>query len=69
VAYRVHDEHTPEEIRAGKALKMTGYQEITCHLAFDVKMDFTRKARFVANGSKTKAPLSITYSSVVMRQC
>ena len=46
---------------------MTGFQEITCHLIFDVKMDFTRKARFVANGSKTEAPLSITYSSVVSR--
>ena len=44
---------------------MTGYQEISCHLVFDVKMDFTRKARFVANGSQTEAPISITYSSVV----
>eukprot|EP00957_Ditylum_brightwellii_P193879 14764817-Ditylum_brightwellii.AAC.1 len=30
-------------------------------------MDFTRKARFVANGAKTEAPASITYSSVVSR--
>ena len=56
VAYRVHDEHTPEKIRSGKAPKMTGYQKITCHSVFDVKMDFTRKAHFVANRSKTEAP-------------
>ena len=50
-----------------KAPELTGYQEITCHLVFDMKMDFMRKARFVANGSKTKTPVSVTYSSVVSR--
>ena len=28
-------------------------------------MDFTRKAQFVADGSRTEIPSSITYSSVV----
>ena len=46
---------------------MHGYQEIKCHFIFDVKMDFTRKARFVANGIKTEAPVALTYSSVVSR--
>ena len=27
---------------------LPGYQKIMYHLIFDVKMDFTRKARFVA---------------------
>jgi hypothetical protein len=27
-----------------------GYQHIRCHMIFDIKMDFTRKARFVAGG-------------------
>lgn len=67
VAYKPHEDHTPDEVRRGKAPEMTGYQEITCHLIFDVKMDFTRKARFVANGSTTDAPASVTYSSVVSR--
>ena len=67
VAYEPNEKYTPEDVRSGKAPEMTGFQEITCHLIFDVKMDFTRKARFVANGSKTEAPLSITYSSVVSR--
>ncbi len=30
-------------------------------------MDFTRKARFVANGAATETPTSLTYSSVVSR--
>ena len=60
VAYRTHEAHTPEEVRKRLAPELTGYQEITCHLIFDVKMDFTRKARFVANGAKTEAPASIT---------
>lgn len=50
------------------AVKLIGYQQITCHLVFDIKMDFTRKARFVAGGHMTCAPLSITYASVVMRE-
>ena len=28
--------------------KLIEYQGIRCHLIFDIKMDFTRKARFVA---------------------
>jgi len=67
VAWKVHDEGTPEEAREGKVIDMIGYQEIKCHLIFDVKMDFTRKARFVAGGHTTEAPGSITYSSVVTR--
>ena len=58
---------TPEEVRAGKVPSLTGYQEIECHLIFDVKMDFTRKARFVAGGHMTETPVSICYSSVVSR--
>ena len=34
---------------------------------FDVEMDFTRKASFVANGSTTEAPVAICYSSGVSR--
>ena len=43
------------------------FQEIRCHLIFDVKMDFTRKDRFVAVGHTKEDPSSITYSSVVSR--
>jgi len=44
-----------------------GYKEITCHMVFDVKMDLTRKARFVAGGHKTAPSKESVYSSVVSR--
>jgi hypothetical protein len=44
-----------------------GYKWIPCHMIFDVQMDFTCKARFVAGGHVTDPPTSITYSSVVSR--
>ena len=50
-----------------KVFDLIGFQEIGCHVVFDIKMDFTRKARFVAGGHTTEAPTSITYSSVVSR--
>jgi hypothetical protein len=36
-------------------------------MIFDIKMDFTRKARYVAGGHMTDPPDSITYSTVVSR--
>jgi hypothetical protein len=44
-----------------------GYKKITLHMVFDVKMDFTRKARLVAGGHLTDVPSSLTYSSIVLR--
>ena len=65
IAWTTHDRCTPQEVREGKALELIGFQEIGCHIIFDIKMDFTRKARFVAGGHTTEAPSPITYSSVV----
>jgi Reverse transcriptase (RNA-dependent DNA polymerase) len=47
-----------------------GFQEIACHMIFDVKLgeNFRRKARYVAGGHVTDPPASITYSSVVSRE-
>jgi hypothetical protein len=42
-------------------------QQIPCHIVFDAKMDFPRKARFVARGHKTNPPIAHTYASVVSR--
>jgi len=43
-----------------------GYQQIRCHMVFDVKMeDFKRKARYVAGGHMTETPAAMTYASVV----
>ena len=44
-----------------------GHTEITCHLIFDLKLDMTRKARYVAGGHLTDVPSSMTYSSIVSR--
>ena len=56
-----------EDARHG--LKLVGYQEISCHMIFDISMDgrFTHKACYVAGGHATDLPYSITYSSVVSR--
>jgi hypothetical protein len=37
-------------------------------MVFDIKMDFTRKARLVAGGHVTDPPVSIMYSTVVSRE-
>ena len=52
-----------------KELKDKGYQQINCHMIFDVKMgeNFRRKARMVAGGHTTTTPSTLTYSSVVSR--
>jgi hypothetical protein len=42
-------------------------QEIGCQIVFDIKMDFTRKARFCAGGHTSDTPVAMTYSSVVSR--
>jgi hypothetical protein len=45
------------------------YQEIRCHMIFDVNMeDFHRTSRFVAGGHTTDAPQVMTYTSVVSRE-
>ena len=37
-------------------------------MVFDVKMDFTRKARWVLDGHKTPDPEGSTYAGVVSRE-
>ena len=58
---------TPDNVRDGKIKELTGHQEIKYHMIFDVKMDFTWKARFVARGDLTTATPNVTYSSVISR--
>jgi hypothetical protein len=68
VAFEFIEQWSPEQVRNGTARgDFVGFQEIECHMIFDVKMDLTRKARFVAGGHTTETPASITYSSVVSR--
>ena len=67
VAWTAADGVSPEQARTGKESSMIEYQETRCHVIFDVKMDFTCKARFVAGGHTTDTPSSITYSSDLLR--
>jgi hypothetical protein len=67
IAFKPKEGVLPNDVRTGKVSDMRGYQEIKCHIIFDVKMDFTRKARFVAGGHMTQVDNSSTYSSVVSR--
>lgn len=55
--------------RAFSQYQMPGYSYCSPNMVSDIKMDgaFTRKARLVADGHKTRPPTSITYSSVVSR--
>ena len=46
-----------------------GYQEISCPLVFDVKMeDFCWKARYVAGGHTTETPAAMTFASIVSHE-
>jgi hypothetical protein len=59
---------TAFDILEGGSNAPPGYTKITCHMIFDIKMDFTRKARFVAGGHLTDPPKESVYSSVVSRE-
>ena len=45
-----------------------GWKQVTRHLVWDVKMDFTRKARWVLDGHKTPDLIGSTYAGVVSRE-
>ena len=68
IAFELYDEDVSIH-DAIKELKSKGFQQIDCHIIFDVEMgeSFRRKARMVAGDHKTATPLSLTYSSVVFR--
>ena len=68
ITYKPIEGCTQEEVRKWNVDDMYGYQEIKCHVIFEMNMYFTWKARLVANGSKTEAPVSLTYSRVVSRE-
>ena len=68
IAWKVDDGHTPSEARAVKATAFVGFQKIVCHLIFDMKMYFNRKAWFLSGGHTTESTSSITYSIVVSRE-
>jgi hypothetical protein len=59
IAFQVLDEGQHQPV---------GWSKVTGHIIFDVKMDFTRKARWVLDGHKTPNPIGSTYAGVVSRE-
>ena len=59
-----------EAIEGKKEDLPRGYQQIKCHVVWDVKLgeNFWRKARLVAGGHTTDTPSTLTYSSVVSQE-
>jgi hypothetical protein len=55
-----------EVLEEGKKAPV-GWSKVTGHLVWDVKMDFSRKARWVLDGHKTPNPVGSTYAGVVSR--
>ena len=53
-----------EKLEEGNVQSM-GWKKFSGHLVFDIKMDFTRKARWVKDGHKTSDPDYSTYAGVV----
>ena len=45
-----------------------GWNKASRHIIFDIKMDFTRKARWVKDGHKTPDPTTSAYAGVVSRE-
>ena len=45
-----------------------GYTKASGHLIWSVKMEFTRKTRWVLDGHKTPDPVSSKYAGVVSRE-
>ena len=67
VAFEAWEEGSLDDAR--RVQKLVGYQEIRCHMMFDIKTDgkFTHKASYVAGGHTTDTSSSITYYSLI--QC
>ena len=67
ISYEELEGFTPEEFRRGGVDELKGFQDIICHIVFDVKMDFTGKDRYIVNGAITDTPVGLCYFSVISR--
>jgi hypothetical protein len=45
-----------------------GYEYVDLMMVYDIKMDYTRKARLCVRGDQTEPPKEIMYSSIVSRE-
>jgi len=56
-----------ESLEHGKPIPI-GWMRSSGHLVFDVKIDFTHKARWVKDGHRTAEPEISTFTGVVSRE-
>ena len=56
------------DFKLNSARPPPGYTKSSGHIIFDVKMDFTRKARWFKDGHRTKDPVASTFAGVVSRE-
>ena len=56
------------EILEDEKTAPAGYTNVSGHLIWSVKMDFTRKAGWVLDGHKTPDPVGSKYAGVVSRE-
>ena len=68
LAKEMYDVGVAFEILAPGQSLMKGWHKVTGHLVWDVKMDFTCKARWVLDGHKTPDPEESTFAGVVSRE-
>ena len=68
ITYGRKDALVAFEILADGENAPAGYTKVSGHLIWSVKMDFTRKARWVLDGHKTPDPVGSKYAGVVSRE-
>jgi hypothetical protein len=68
IATEMHNVGIAFEVLEEEESLPVGWHKVTGHIIFDVKMDFTRKARWVLDGHKTADPKGSTYAGVVSRE-
>jgi hypothetical protein len=64
----MHNVGVAFEVLEEAKMAPVGWSKVTGHLVWDVKMDFTRKARWVLDGHKTPNPVGSAYAGVVSRE-
>ena len=64
----IHDVGIAFEILEDNASMPMRHRKITAHLVFDMKMGFTRKARWVLDEYKAPSPAGSTHAGVVSRE-
>ena len=68
IKLEMHNNGFGFQILEGNKRAPSGWSKVNGHLIFDVKMDFTRKARFVLDGYKTPYTIGSTYAGVVSHE-